>query len=65
MRGDRGPLFVWQRKGCIPDVDEPACEWCGVRPVRKYEQCFAVVLCRNCMREHARDEHGGGAEPKK
>jgi ribosomal protein S14 len=42
----------------MPDVEEPQCEWCGARPAGECEHCFAVVLCRRCMREHVRNEHG-------
>ena len=42
----------------MPDVDEPVCERCGARSASECEQCFAVVLCNRCMREHVRDAHG-------
>ena len=50
-------FFALQRNGPMPDVAEPACEWCGARPASECVLCFVVVLSERCMREHIRDWH--------
>ncbi len=47
------------RKGesVVEDLLDAHCAWCQRTPAEECDVCFAVMLCRICMRKHKEEDH--------